>query len=88
MIHVLLRGVRATQGDLVEYGGVALGVLGLATPDRFVDADLEPGDLYAVAMVEEASISEVLATLRREPAVIDAMSDERDSRSTRRRRKI
>lgn len=88
MVHVLLRGVTARQGEQVDVGGRRVAVMGLARPSQWKDSDLLAGDLYGVAWVGEDEISTALATLRKNPKVVDATSDERDSSATRRRRKL
>jgi hypothetical protein len=88
MVHVLLRGVRATQGQEIRVAGRPVAVMGLATPTRWKDTEVIAGDVYGISWVAEKEISSALATFRKSPEVVDAMSDPLDRDSTRRRKKL
>ncbi len=88
MVHVLLRGPRAAQGTTLDIAGVRVAVVGLVPSALFPESSVEPDDLYAVAWIEEPLILDALAALRRAPTVVDAMTDQGDKASTRRRRKL
>jgi hypothetical protein len=88
MVHVLLRGVSATAGNSFAIGGATIAVLGAASREHWQGVELLDGDLDAATWVQESAVTEHLNALRRDPRVVDAMTDACDRNTTRRRPKI